>query len=137
MPAAKPREGTVLARRVLVIEDNPDGRETLRLFFELKGHTVEVAADGVEGLDKALSWRPQAVIIDLGLPRLDGYEVARRLRAALGKSVLLIAHTGYGRAEDRRRALEAGFDVHLVKPVDLDDLADWLDRALPTPPPRR
>jgi CheY-like chemotaxis protein len=126
MSAATSRQGTLVSRRVLVIEDNADGRETLRLFLELIGHSVEVAEDGLEGVRKALALKPDAAIIDLGLPRLNGYEVARQLRAAFGNSIVLIAHTGYSRAQDRRRSYEAGFDVHLVKPVDLDELCYWL-----------
>jgi CheY-like chemotaxis protein len=129
MSAATSRQGTLVSRRVLVIEDNPDGRETLRLYLEMLGHSVEVAEDGLEGVRRALASRPDAAIVDLGLPRLNGYEVARQLRAALGDSIVLIAHTGYSRAEDRRRSYEAGFDVHFVKPVDLDELCYWLARG--------
>jgi CheY-like chemotaxis protein len=111
------------ARRVLVIEDNRDGRETLCTLLELVGFKVEVAADGAQGLNKALSHPPDAAIIDIGLPALDGYQVAQKLRSVFGRNILLIAHTGYGQPEDRRRALEAGFDVHLTKPVDFRELA--------------
>ncbi len=117
------------SRRILIIEDNTDGRETLRTLLELLGHRVETAEDGVKGLDKALSWRPEIALIDIGLPVLDGYEVARQLRRALGHSITLIAHTGYGQPEDRRRAFEAGFEAHLVKPVDLHELFHLLERG--------
>jgi CheY-like chemotaxis protein len=115
--------------RILVIEDNPDGRETLRVLLELLGHQVKVASDGLEGVALALSWGPDVALVDIGLPRLDGYEVARRLRAALGRRIFLIAQTGYGRPEDRRQGLAAGFDVHLVKPLWLEDLCHWLTVA--------
>ncbi len=134
-PLASPlgtRKPTPSARRqfrVLVVEDNPDGREMLRLLLQMVGYDVLVARDGVEGVEVALRERPQAAVIDIGLPRLDGYEVARRLRAALGQNIFLITHTSHGRPEDRQRALQAGFDVHLVKPVVPRELFAWLDRA--------
>jgi CheY-like chemotaxis protein len=126
-------EGTVsatntlpISRRLLLVEDNPDGRDTLRLVLELSGFEVEVAEDGVAGLRLALSWRPDAAVVDIGLPLLDGYEVARRIRETLDGHIFLVALTGYGRDEDRRRAFQAGFDVHLTKPADLDELARLL-----------
>ena len=110
------------SRRVLIIEDNADTRETLRRVLELDGHEVQEAADGSAGLAIALATHPEVVIVDIGLPGLDGYQVARRIRAALG-ATLLIAVTGYGQAEDRQMSQEAGFDVHLVKPVAREQLA--------------
>jgi CheY-like chemotaxis protein len=115
--------------RVLVVEDNSDGREMLRLLLTMVGYDVAVARDGAEGVELALRDRPQVAVIDIGLPRLDGYQVARRLRAALGPNIFLITHTSHGRPEDRQRALEAGFDVHLVKPVDPGELFAWLETA--------
>ncbi len=115
--------------RILVIEDNADGREMLRLMLELLGHEVAVAAEGVEGVNKALAWRPDVAVVDIGLPRLDGFSVGRALRRELGFDVFLIAQTGYGRPEDRQQALASGFDVHLTKPVDPVDLIGWLERA--------
>ena len=117
---------TGTARHVLVIEDNADAREMLRMALELDGHRVETAADGTSGVEAALQSTPDVVLVDIGLPGLDGYAVARRLRAALGHRVTLVALTGYGQTEDRRRTAEAGFDAHLVKPVD----PDVLGRAL-------
>ena len=121
----QPPDGVVLARsrRVLIIEDNVDTRETLRGVLEMDGHKVQEAVDGVEGVEIAMASRPEVVIVDIGLPRLDGYEVARRLRTALGAAPLLVAVTGYGQAEDRRMSRDAGFDVHLVKPVAPEELA--------------
>ena len=113
-------------RHVLVIEDNADARDMLRMALELDGHRVETAADGTSGVERALRTTPEVVIIDLGLPGLDGYAVARRLRAALGDRVTLVALTGYGQREDRRRTSEAGFDAHLVKPVEPDVLSRTL-----------
>jgi CheY-like chemotaxis protein len=112
---------------VLVVEDNPDGRETLSVLLQCLGYPVEVAADGREGLAKGLSLHPAIALIDIGLPGLNGYQVASALRAAFGRSIFLVAQTGYGQPEDRRRALEAGFDVHLVKPLDIDELCHWLE----------
>ncbi|MGH7170828.1 MAG: response regulator [Gemmataceae bacterium] len=113
-------------RHVLLIEDNPDGRESLRMLLSFLGHQVDVAADGVEGVQKALARHPDVALVDIGLPRLDGYQVARRIRAALGQNVVLIAYTAYDDADTERRVIEAGFDAHLVKPIELRELAPWL-----------
>jgi CheY-like chemotaxis protein len=114
-------------RRLVLVEDNPDIGETLRDLLQILGHRVELAADGLRGVQLALATRPDAALVDIGLPGIDGYEVARRLRASdAGKDMLLVALTGYGRPEDRDRALASGFDAHLVKPVDPDELNDLL-----------
>jgi CheY-like chemotaxis protein len=111
------------------VEDNPDTRESLCLLLSLSGCEVRQAADGAEGLRLALGWRPDAVVSDIGMPGLDGWQVARRLRRALGPGVLLVALTGYGQDEDRRRSQEAGFDHHLNKPADPRDLLRLLGLA--------
>ena len=112
------------ARHILVIEDNTDFREGIRLLLESWGHRVEEASNGAQGLDTVRRERPEIVLIDLGLPGVDGYAVARALRSAPGgEALLLVAVTGYGRASDRRRAQEAGFDAHLTKPVSPPELA--------------
>ena len=104
---------------IVIVEDNEDGRETLQVMLELAGHTVESAADGANGRDLILAKRPDVALIDIGLPEIDGYEVARQLRASAGATCpTLIAMTGYGQPEDKRKAIEAGFDAHLVKPID-------------------
>lgn len=121
--------GTPGRRHVLVVEDNADAREMLRMALELDGHRVETAADGAGGVDAALRTTPDVVLVDIGLPGLDGYAVARRLRAALGDRVTLVALTGYGQSEDRRRASEAGFDAHLVKPVNPEALLAVIQNA--------
>jgi CheY-like chemotaxis protein len=113
-------------RRVLIVEDNQDSRDMLRHVLELAGHEVHEAEDGASGVERALALHPFAVVVDVGLPGLDGYEVARRIRASDLRDVLLLALTGYGQAEDRRRSREAGFDVHLTKPVDPGALLDRL-----------
>jgi PAS domain S-box-containing protein len=112
------------ARRILLIEDNEDAREMLQLVLEREGHTVVAAADGEEGIALAESASPELALIDIGLPRIDGYEVARRIRASAGSRLTLVALTGYGSAVDRTRARHAGFDAHLVKPVDPTKLAE-------------
>jgi PAS domain S-box-containing protein len=111
-------------RTILIIEDNSDARESLRLLLESLGHHVLEAADGHHGLALVLDRKPEVVLVDLGLPGLDGYEVARAVRLSpLGRTIVLIAVTGYGQAEDRRRSKEVGFDAHLVKPVSQSLLA--------------
>lgn len=122
--ASGPAEAAGPRRRILLVEDNTDARETLRDLLELHGHEVHEAASGPDGIEQALRLRPDLSLIDIGLPELDGYEVARRIRAnAGGCDLLLVALTGYGQPEDRRRAREAGFDEHLAKPIAPDRLA--------------
>jgi CheY-like chemotaxis protein len=110
--------------KILIVEDHHDARTTMRMLLSLGyGHVVYEAADGASGVRCALDLKPDVALIDLGLPDLDGNEVARRIRAVLGKSeILLIALTGYGSAEDQRLAHEAGFDIHLLKPVESEAL---------------
>jgi PAS domain S-box-containing protein len=124
-PAAAPGQGPA-ALRVLVIEDNEDARDVLRLMLELDGHHVEAAADGIGGIELARRISPDAVLVDIGLPNLDGYAVAEQIRAALGHDVLLVAVTGYGRQEDRERAAKAGFDAHLIKPIEYERVSSLL-----------
>ena len=123
---APPRTTTSGRPRVLLVEGHADNRQSLRLLLEAWGCHVEVAEDGLRGLEKALARRPEVVRCDLGLPHLDGYEVARQLRAALGGAVLLVAVTGYCQDRDRRHAQEAGFDHHLSKPADPGELSRLL-----------
>ncbi len=123
--------------RVLVIEDNADAAESLKDLLELMGHQVEIAADGPSGVRVALDWRPDAVLCDIGLPgELDGYAVAKALRADPAmRSALIVALTGYGQAEDKRRAKDARFDAHFTKPVAPDDLARALaSQRVPSAP---
>jgi CheY-like chemotaxis protein len=119
-----------LTPTILVVEDNRDIRDSLKSLLELLGHRVELAADGVEGVRQALELRPRVALVDIGLPRLDGYQVARRLRAAFGRDIMLVAYTAYGEPDDRLRALQAGFDLHLVKPLDWGLFAPWLADAM-------
>jgi CheY-like chemotaxis protein len=113
-------------RRVLLVEDHPDGRVALALLLRLWGFEVEVAGDGPDGLRKALDWHPDVALLDIGLPGMDGYEVARRVREALDGHVRLVALTAWGRADDRERAFDAGFDDHLTKPADPEALSRLL-----------
>jgi two-component system, sensor histidine kinase len=105
-------------RCILIVEDNADAREALRVLLELEGHTVEAAAEGRQAIEIARAKDPDIALVDIGLPGLDGYEVARQIRAPQGRRPVLIALTGYGQAEDRQRAADAGFDDVMVKPVD-------------------
>jgi CheY-like chemotaxis protein len=119
--------------RVLVVDDCPDTRASLHILLELWGFEVREAADGPSALAEASAFQPEAVLLDIGLPGLDGYQVARRLRQMFGRGqVLLVAVTGYGRESDQARARAAGFDHHLLKPVpDLDLLRDLLASRTP------
>jgi signal transduction histidine kinase/ActR/RegA family two-component response regulator len=125
------RRASVRARDVLLVEDDDHVRNALRRILELDGHHVEAAGDGPGGVKLALAAAPEVAFIDIGLPGIDGYEVARRIRAALGRRVVLVAVTARGEAEDRRRSSEAGFDAHLVKPVSYEDLTRSLERVGP------
>ena len=111
---------------ILIVEDNDDARETLRMLLEMSGHRVHAEPDGEKGLETALRVKPPLMLVDVGLPRMDGYEIARRVRAANGWPVrpTLVAITGYGQPADRTRAIEAGFDLHLPKPVEPQRILD-------------
>jgi len=111
---------------ILLVEDNADAREALRVLLELEGHVVQAAAEGQEALQIVRTKALDVALVDIGLPGIDGFEVARRVRVLDGRRPVLIALTGYGQPEDRRRATEAGFDHLLVKPVDPSVLAALL-----------
>ncbi len=114
-------------RRILVVDDNRDSAESMAMILEILGNELRTAHDGVDALSVAAAFRPDVVLLDIGMPRLNGYEVARRIRAeSWGRSLLLVAITGWGLEEDRRRSQEAGFDAHIVKPVDPKVLAELL-----------
>ena len=109
--------------RVLLVDDNVDAAQTVAMLLDMSGHQCRMAHDGPSGLDAALAWQPDVVLLDIGLPGLNGYEVARQIRQQpLLKNVVLIALTGYGLEADRQRSQEAGFDHHLVKPADFDEI---------------
>jgi CheY-like chemotaxis protein len=116
----------------LIVEDNVDARETLRALLETLGHEVHEAGDGEAGVAAALALEPDVVLIDIGLPHIDGYEVARRIRAA-NPVLRLIALTGYGRDDDVLRARDSGFDEHLLKPATLERLQAAIDTTARVP----
>jgi len=129
---AKQAPQPVSGRRILVVDDNHDSAESLAMLLEITGNETLVAYDGMVALRQAAAFRPDVVLLDLGLPKLDGYEVARRLRARpWGKKLVLVAITGWGQDEDRRHTAEAGFDGHLVKPVDYAALTQLLATLAP------
>ena len=134
-PATPAPSPSTTGRRVLVIDDNEDATDSLGVLLELEGHEVAVAYDAHAGMSAARSFRPDAVLLDIGLPGMDGYEAARRLREEFGEACpLLVAMTGYGQAKDMERSKAAGFDHHLVKPVDEETLARLLAEADPKTP---
>jgi CheY-like chemotaxis protein len=113
----------VIPRRILVVDDNADGVASLSMLLTMVGHETSTAFDGLEAVSAAERFDPHIVLLDLDLPKLDGYEVCRRIRRAKwGKSMMLVAVTGLGQEEYRQRSLEAGFDMHLVKPVSAETL---------------
>jgi signal transduction histidine kinase len=131
-PAPQMASGTDSGKpTVLLIEDNEDGREMMATMLDAFGYSVQQAADGVQGVRMAHIAAPDVALVDIGLPGIDGYEVARRLRQSADTcNIKLIALTGYGLAEDQRRVIEAGFDMHLVKPVDIDQLLDAIGSCI-------
>ena len=115
-------------RRLLVVDDNRDAAESMSMLLEMWGHEVAFAFDGPSALQTAEQWRPEAVFLDIGLPGMDGYEVAERLRELpQAKDAVLVAITGYGQDDDRLRSRRAGIDHHLVKPVAPDALRSLID----------
>jgi CheY-like chemotaxis protein len=120
-------DGQPTMTRVLVIEDDCDSREGLRNLLQVWGHDVDVAEDGTRGIEKAVERRPRVALIDVGLPGIDGYAVATRLRELLGQDeIFLIAVTGFSQTEDLHRAIESGFDAHLTKPINYSRLSSLL-----------
>jgi two-component system, chemotaxis family, CheB/CheR fusion protein len=125
------------SRRILVVDDNVDGAESLAMLLEHEGHAVRSAKDGAEALAMAVAFHPDVVLLDIGLPGMSGYEVARNLRGSRGTSkALLIATTGYGQPEDVERAKAAGFDHHVVKPVSLEKLLGLVSEGAAQRPER-
>lgn len=121
-----------IARRILIVEDDDENREAMRVFLEYQGHTVREAADGRRGLMLAISWQPDVVCLDLALPLMDGYEVARSIVAAFGSThrPWLVAVTGLAHPNDRERATACGFDGYVVKPFEAPMLDELLSRPL-------
>jgi len=116
--------------RILVVDDNEDAADSLATLLEVLGYQVRVAYDGPEAIAAADEFRPEAGLLDIGLPRLSGYDIARHIRSTRGTEVLLVAITGWGQEEDRRRAREAGFDHHFTKPADFERLVSLVGQEL-------
>ncbi len=112
--------------RVLVVDDNVDAAESLALLLQVKGHEVESAHDGAAAIEAVRRYRPGVVLLDIGLPNMNGYEVAEQIRKEHGRDVMLVALTGYGQSSDIERSKQAGFDHHLLKPVDSKTLFELL-----------
>jgi len=114
-------------RRILIVDDYPESSKTLAMLLKLRGFEARTAADGVEAVEAAEQFRPDVALLDLGLPKADGFEACRRIRRqSWGKAIRVFALTGRDRDEDRARSTEAGFNGHLVKPIDLADLEPML-----------
>src|ERR1700760_1751005 len=117
-------------RRVLIVDDNEDAANSLAIILQLGGHQTVSVYTAVDALQRAAVFRPDVVLLDIGLPEMDGYEVAQKMRELPGlRDVRLVAVTGYGRSDDRIRARDAGFDEHLTKPVEYAVLERTLERA--------
>jgi signal transduction histidine kinase len=127
--ADRGRGAEALCCRVLIAEDIPDAAEMMRLMIECMGHEVRLAVDGVQAVAIAQEFDPHIALLDIGMPRMDGYEAARRIRAVLGRRVFLVALTGWGQEEDQRRAYEAGFDRHVTKPAEPEVLESLIASA--------
>jgi signal transduction histidine kinase/ActR/RegA family two-component response regulator len=118
-------------RRIVIVEDNDDVRELLRLKLRRLGHAVDAVADGPEGVRAIVHIKPDLALVDIGLPGLDGYGVATQVRQTLGDGVVLVAVSGFGQPEDKRKALDAGFNEHITKPADVSDIENLLARFPP------
>ncbi len=117
------------SRRILVVDDNVDAADSLGMLLEVRGDQVRIAYDGLEAIAAEEEFRPEVALLDIGMPKLSGYDVAKRIRAARGDAVLIIAITGWGQEDDRQRARDAGFNHHFTKPVDFEMLLDVIDRS--------
>jgi signal transduction histidine kinase/CheY-like chemotaxis protein len=137
LPQPSPREPAVHtpARRILVVDDNHDSAASLAMLLKLAGNETRTAHDGLQAVEAAAAFKPEVILLDIGLPKLNGYDAARRIRERSGSNgTVLVALTGWGQDRDRQMSKEAGFDAHLVKPVDLAALKQLL-ASLPEPQP--
>jgi CheY-like chemotaxis protein len=115
-----PKATALHGRRILVVDDNKDSADSLEMLLRLKGNDIRTAYDGLDAVEVAQTFHPELVLLDIGLPKLNGYDVARQIRQqSWGRNVILVALTGWGDQDDRRRSQEAGFNFHVVKPVDV------------------
>lgn len=127
MIPSEPIGSTARKRRILIADDNEDAAESLCVLLRMEGHEVEVAHDGRAALERFAAWHPGVAILDIGMPGLDGYEVARQMRAAAGGlELLLVAVTGWGQQTDKALAFAAGFDHHFTKPLEPDRIFELL-----------
>jgi CheY-like chemotaxis protein len=130
-PAGDTRVG-MGRRRILAVDDNRDGADSLAMMLQAMGHETRTAYDGQEAVQAAATFRPHVAVLDIGMPKMNGYEVARHIRQQpWGKDMILIALSGWGQEDDKRRATEAGFDHHLTKPAGLEALEKVLAQARP------
>ena len=118
------------APRVLVVDDNQDAADSLATLLDVLGYSVRIAYDGPDAIEAADEFQPEVALLDIGLPRLSGYDIARHVREKRGEEVLLVAITGWGQEDDRRKAREAGFDHHFTKPADFDVLIKLIGTEL-------
>ncbi len=118
--------GRTLARRVVVIDDNQDAANVTAMVVQALGGECRIAYDGISGVREVLAYRPEIVLLDIGMPGIDGYETCSRIRRELGRGVLVVALTGFGQQQDRDKAARSGFDAHLTKPADPKELARLL-----------
>ena len=116
--------------RVLVVDDNEDAADSLATLLGVMGYQVRVAYDGPEAIEAADEFRPAVALLDIGLPRMSGYDIARHIREKQGAGVLLVAITGWGQDDDRRKAREAGFDHHFTKPADFEVLVELIEQEM-------
>ena len=122
-----PHSPHAIALKVLVADDNEDSAMTLSMILKILGSDVRTANDGMEAVEVATAFRPDVILLDIGMPRLNGYDTARRIREQpWGKNTVLVALTGWGQEEDRQKSHDAGFDTHMVKPVELAALEELL-----------
>jgi CheY-like chemotaxis protein len=120
-----------MIRRILVVDDNHDAADTLAMMLKLTGNQVHTCYDGLSAVAAAETFNPMVILLDIGMPDLNGYETCRLIRQKpWGESIIIIALTGYGLEEDIRKSKEAGFDAHLLKPVDLNELMNTLDQMI-------
>lgn len=126
-----PHDSVLPTRKIAIVEDNDDVRDLLRMKLSRLGHKVVTARDGIEGVKVLVDERPDLALVDLGLPGIDGYQVARQTRDQIGNEVVLVAVSGFGQPEDKRRALDSGFDEHITKPADVKDIENVLRRFPP------
>lgn len=123
--------GNPNARRVLIVDDNQDAADSLAMLLGVRGDEVRIAYDGSQALEVERDFEPDVILLDIGLPAISGYDVAHRIREKRGRSVLIVAITGWGQEKDLRRAEEAGIDQHFTKPVDFEALVALLERTAP------